>query len=115
MTARWTTATVAMFVFAAAAFAQAPKPADPKKEDTKTVKGQLPPNWKALGLTDKQVQEVYKIQSKYNDEIDSLEAKIKELKEKSKKDQVEVLTAEQKKRLEEILKEKAGTGDKKDK
>lgn len=107
--ARVFVAAIAVFAFTAAGFAQAPK-ADPKKE-----KGQLPPYWKMLGLTDKQIQEVYKIQGKYNDEIDTLEAKIKELKDKMSKERSEVLTAEQKKRLEEILKDKAGTGDKKDK
>lgn len=118
MSARSMLAAAAVFAFAAAGFTQAPaKPADPKKddakkEDPKTVKGQLPPNWKLLGLTDKQVQEIYKVQGKYNDEIDTLEAKIKELKDKMTKERAEVLTAEQKKRLEEILKEKSGTGDK---
>ena len=116
MPARWIVAVAAVFAFTAAGFAQAPKPADPKKDDkpaeTKKVSGVLPQNWKALGLTDKQVQEIYKIQGKYNDEIDTLEAKIKELKEKMSKERSEVLTAEQKKRLEEILKDKAGTGDK---
>ena len=73
-----------------------------------------PPNWRLLGLTDEQTQKVYKLQTKYNEEIDTLEAKIKELKDKLKKEQLTVLTAEQKKRLEDILKEKAGT-DKKDK
>jgi Spy/CpxP family protein refolding chaperone len=113
MPARWIVAVAVAFAFTAAGFAQAPaKPADPKKEDPKVVKGQLPPNWKLLGLTDKQVQEIYKIQGKYNDEIDTLEAKIKELKDKMSKERATVLTAEQKKRLEEILKEKSGTDDK---
>lgn len=76
------------------------------------AKGQLPMNWKALGLTDKQIQEVYKIQAKNRDEIDKLEAQIKELKAKTTKEQFEVLTPEQKKRLEEILKGKAGGTDK---
>jgi Spy/CpxP family protein refolding chaperone len=85
---------------------QAPAPgakAEPK------AKGQLPQNWKNLGLTDKQIQDVYKIQAKHNEEIDKLEAKIKEHKEQMAKERLEVLTPEQKKRLEEILKGKAGT------
>ena len=116
MPARWITAAVAVFAFTAAGFAQAPKPAEPKKDDkpadTKKASGVLPQNWKQLGLTDKQVQDIYKIQGKYNDEIDTLEAKIKELKDKMSKERAIVLTAEQKKRLEEILKEKSGTEDK---
>ncbi len=66
-------------------------------------KGVLPPNWKKIGLTDAQVQEVYKVQGKYNEEIDKLEAKIKELKATRDKEMKAVLTAEQKKRLEDIL------------
>ena len=84
-----------------------PKPKVDPKADPK-VKGQLPPNWKQLGLTDEQVQKVYKIQSKYNEDIDKLEAEIKELKAKMSKERSEVLTAEQKKRLEDILKTKSG-------
>ena len=126
MFARWSLALALVFA-AAPALAQKPdepkkadpKPADkkeePKKADPKKATGQLPMNWKALGLTDEQVQKVYKLQAKYNDDIDGLEAKIKELKDKMQKERLEVLTADQKKRLEDILKEKSGTGDKKDK
>lgn len=117
MFARWMLAVAAALLFGTLATAQAPtKPADPKpadkKEESKKVSGQLPTYWRMLGLTDDQVQKVYKVQAKYGDEIDTLEAKIKELKDKMAKERSEVLTAEQKKRLEEILKEKAGTGDK---
>ncbi len=102
-------------------FAQEPKPKDKpaeskkveaKKEDPKASKGQLPANWKLLGLTDKQTKTVYDLQAKANEQMDKLEAEIKSLKEKLKKESLEVLTAEQKKRLEEILKEKSGTSDK---
>ncbi|QJX00388.1 hypothetical protein [Frigoriglobus tundricola] len=82
-----------------------------KKDDTATkVKGVLPQNWKKLGLTDTQVQDIYKIQNKYNDEINKLDSKIKELKAVRDKEERAVLTPEQKKRLEEIL-----TGKDKDK
>ncbi|MBY0455928.1 MAG: hypothetical protein K2V38_01175 [Gemmataceae bacterium] len=79
---------------------------DDKKDTTKDegkLKGTLPPNWKKLGLTEKQVQEVYKVQAKYRDEIDKLEAKIRELKAAREKEEKAVLTDEQKKRLEDIL------------
>lgn len=75
------------------------KPAEPVGK----VKGVLPPNWKKIGLTDTQVQNVYKIQNKYNDQIDELTAKIAELKATRDKEMKAVLTAEQKKRLEDIL------------
>ncbi|MEO2087896.1 MAG: hypothetical protein ABGY75_00135 [Gemmataceae bacterium] len=98
-------------VAASVGFAQ-DKPKD-AKPDSK-AKGQLPQYWKQLGLTDEQVQKVYKIQAKYNEDIDKLEAQIKDMKEKMAKERATVLTAEQKKRLEDIIKEKVG-GDKKDK
>ena len=92
---------------------QAPNPGkDAKDKEVKSepkAKGQLPMNWKQLGLTDKQIQDIYKIQGKHGEDIDKLEAQIKELKAKIVKERLEVLTPEQKKRLEEILKGKAGT------
>lgn len=76
---------------------------DPKKDPPAKVKGQLPQYWGKLGLSTEQKQSIYKIQNKYDGEIDRLEAKIKELKESRLKDMRGVLTADQKKRLEEIL------------
>jgi hypothetical protein len=76
---------------------------DKKDEPTPKLKGVLPANWKKLGLTDSQVQEIYKVQGKYNSEIEKLEAKIAELKTKRDKELKEVLTPEQKKRLDDIL------------
>ncbi len=104
----------AAFLIVGGLVGQEAKPGDPKPKvgDTKApepkAKGQLPQNWKQLGLTDDQVQKVYKVQAKYNDDIDKLEAQIKDLKAKMSKERSEVLTAEQKKRLEEILKGKSG-------
>lgn len=77
---------------------------DAKKDDPPVkAKGVLPPNWKKIGLTEDQVQTIYKIQGKYNDEIDKLEAKIKDLKTTKDKEMKAVLSADQKKKLEEIL------------
>ncbi|MBY0513347.1 MAG: hypothetical protein K2P78_05490 [Gemmataceae bacterium] len=84
---------------------------DPKKDDPKTTekkddpkaKGFLPQNWGKLGLTDAQKQDVYKIQNKYNADIDKLEAQIKDLKAVRDKEMKAVLTPEQKKRLDDIL------------
>lgn len=84
---------------------------DPKKEDTPAkAKGMLPTYWGQLGLSEEQKQKVYKVQNKYGEEIEKLETKIKELKEKRDKDRYDLLSAEQKKRLEAIIKEKAGGG-----
>jgi hypothetical protein len=67
------------------------------------VKGMLPRNWGKLGLADSQVQNIYRIQNKYNEEIDKLQAKIAELKATRDKEMKDVLTPDQKKRLEDIL------------
>lgn len=81
-----------------------------KKEDPKAkkdepagkVKGQLPPNYKKLGLSDAQVQEIYKLQAKYAAELAALKAKEDEVKAARDKEVRAVLTPDQKKRLEEI-------------
>jgi hypothetical protein len=109
------TARALLFLGLAVAFTGSVIGQDKKKDDPKAepkAKGFLPTYWRDLGLSDAQKQEVYKIQAKYGDEIDVLEAKIKELKGKMAKERMTVLTPEQKKRLEEIVKEKTGTGDK---
>lgn len=73
-----------------------------KGEDVK-LRGQLPPNWGKLGLSEEQKQKIYQIQNKYNAEIARLEAQVKELRAKRDQEMRSVLTEEQKKRLEEIL------------
>jgi Spy/CpxP family protein refolding chaperone len=101
--------------------AQEAKKEDPKakKEDPKETKkdepvgkfgGKLPANYKKLGLNDSQTHQIYKIQGKYNEEIDKLNARVKELRETRDKEVRAVLTPDQKKRLEEIV-----TGKDKDK
>ena len=73
-----------------------------KKKDPVRLKGYLPRNYKKLGLTDKQVQAIYKVQGGYKDRIEELQATIKKLKQEQD-DKVEaVLTPEQLKRLKEI-------------
>ncbi|MBX9624184.1 MAG: hypothetical protein K2X82_10280 [Gemmataceae bacterium] len=90
---------------------------DAKKDDAKPgkkdepagkVKGTLPPNWGKIGLTDDQKQEVYKVQTKYNGEIEKLEGKIKELKTARDKEMRAVLTADQKKTLQDLFSKKGG-------
>jgi Spy/CpxP family protein refolding chaperone len=94
-----------------------PKKDEPAKKDEKKdepmtkAKGMLPANWGKLGLTEDQKQKVYRVQNKYNEEIDLLELKIKELKEKMAKERFEVLTPEQKKRLRDLAEGKSGSTD----
>lgn len=99
----------ALIVLSGGSLGQDNKPKEEPKKSVKQdvpstkLKGRLPPNWSKLGLTDTQVQEVYRVQNKYDAEIDKLEAKIAELKANKTKESRDVLTAEQKKRLDEIL------------
>jgi Spy/CpxP family protein refolding chaperone len=83
-----------------------PKAAKTKDEPGAPVKGVLPQYWGKLGLTDDQKQEVYKVQAKYNAEIDKLEAKIKELKAARDREMKGVLTADQRKALQDIYSKK---------
>lgn len=76
---------------------------DKKDEPAGKVKGTLPANYGKLGLTDAQVQEIYRTRNKYNDEIAKLKNKIAELETTRDKETKAVLTAEQKKRLDDIL------------
>ena len=89
------------------------KAAPPAKVEPKSarepVKGYLPPNWKQLGLSNAQKDKITSIAGQYGAEIDTLEERIKELKAKKSREQLEVLSDDQKKRLEEIYKRKAGT------
>jgi|SRR5208282_399155 len=66
------------------------------------AKGTLPQNWKKLGLTDDQVQKVYRIETDYREKIGVLEAKIKQLKDEQKMQMEGILTDAQKARLKEI-------------
>src|SRR6516162_1765922 len=57
-----------------------------KDEPTGKAKGKLPANYKKLGLTDAQVQEIYRIDAKYAAELAQLKAKEDELKATRDKD-----------------------------
>lgn len=81
---------------------------DAPKDPPARAKGFLPQYWKDLGLSDDQKQKVYTVQNKYADQIDKLEAQIKDLKAKER---LEVLTADQKKKLEQVVKAKVGGGE----
>lgn len=92
---------------------------DPKKEEppTQRLRGQLPANYKKLGLNDDQVQKIYRIQADYQGKVKELEDQIKKLKTQEKGDIEKVLTKAQRERLKEILtgEEKKGDDKKEDK
>lgn len=79
------------------------KGATPVPGNETVIRGQLPPYWGKLSLSDEQKQKIYQIQSKFNGEIARLEAQVKELRAKRDQEMRSVLTEEQKKRLEELL------------
>lgn len=66
------------------------------------AKGQLPANFKKLGLRDDQVSKIYTIQSGYRTKVADLTKQINELKSKEKAEVDSILTPEQKTRLKEL-------------
>ncbi len=70
-----------------------------KKEDPK---GRIPPGWSKLDLTADQKASIHKVSVKYKEDIDKLKAKIKELETEERQEMVKLLTADQKKKLQEI-------------
>ena len=84
-------------------------PTDDKSDKAPDAKmrGQLPQNWNKLGLSDKQKQDVYKVQNEYRTKIDALKKQIEDLTGTEKKEMEKLLTPAQKERLKEILTGKA--------
>jgi hypothetical protein len=81
------------------------------KDDTRPsarLRGQLPPNYRQLGLSEEQRQSIYKIQNEFSDKIEDLEKQIEKLKTERGRAYVKVLTKAQKDRLDEIQKGKSG-------
>jgi hypothetical protein len=82
------------------------KAGDEPKAPAPRAKGQLPPGFKKLGLSDGQVQKVYLIQAAYKAKVDELDQKIRELKHQQRVEEYQVLTDAQKARLKELGEEK---------
>ncbi len=83
--------------------------AQDKGKDTPSAKfrGQLPPNWGKLALSEEQKQKIYEIQSKVRVKVDELKAQIKDLQNQERKDMEKVLTDAQRAMLREIIAGKA--------
>jgi len=75
-----------------------------KKEDGSGVKikGFLPANFKKLGLSEDQKQQIYRIQGTYREKIAALDKQKAELKKQEKAEVAKVLTPAQQARLKEI-------------
>jgi hypothetical protein len=92
----------AAFVAVASPWVAGQDPAKPKDPAPK-MRGQLPPNWGKLGLSDEQKQKVYAAQTKYREKIDTLKKQMADLLDQEKKEMEGVLTDAQKSRLREIV------------
>jgi hypothetical protein len=81
---------------------------DTKKEEPAVVavRASLPKGWKALGLTDKQKQDVLKTRAQYTAKRQALEEQIKALKTEEMTALEKLLTDAQKQRLKELNKAK---------
>ena len=77
---------------------------DDKKPDDKEpkAKGTLPQYWKKIGLSDEQLQKVYKVESSYRTKIDALKQQMDDLKHEEKMEMDKILTDAQKVRLKEL-------------
>ncbi len=74
--------------------------------DTTTSRGQLPPNFKKLGLSDDQTAKIRDIHSSYRAKIADLEQKLRDLRKQELAEELGVLTDAQKERLKELAQEK---------
>src|SRR5262245_22479218 len=77
----------------------------PKKADADSgakARGQLPPGWNKIGLTDDQKKQIYKVESDINTQINDLKKKIDQLQSEKKTAMLKVLTEDQKTKLKEL-------------
>jgi hypothetical protein len=77
---------------------------DDKKPDEPTtkLKGKLPTHFKKLGLSDKQIQDIFKIEAGYTDKTDALKKQLADLTKAEHQEEMNVLTDEQKTHLKEL-------------
>jgi hypothetical protein len=73
-----------------------------KKDPESKPKGTLRPSWKKLGLSEDQVQEIYKVQTDYRSKIEALEQQLQDLRLQQYGSELEVLTDAQTARLRDL-------------
>lgn len=73
-----------------------------QKTAAKKFRGRLPNNFRQLGLSQKQIDEIYGVQKKYHDRIDELTKQLEALEAQEDQEIHAVLTTEQKTKLEEL-------------
>ena len=76
-----------------------------EKKTRKKPRGRVPNHYGKLGLSPKQKETIYGIQAKYQKQIEVLEQQLAELEQQEDEEVSEVLTDDQKERLQEILAE----------
>jgi hypothetical protein len=85
---------------------------DKKPDDPAKVKGKLPAHFKKLGLSDQQMQQIFKIEASYAEKIDAAKKQLADLVAAQHHDVDNVLTDEQKTHLKELLTADVGSKDK---
>jgi len=83
----------------------AEEPAPPKTR--KKPRGRVPNHYGKIGLTNEQKDEIYAIQAKYREQIDTLQEQINEIQQEEASEIYLVLTDNQKESLKKILTEVA--------
>lgn len=76
-----------------------------KKKAKRKYRGRLPNYYKKAGVTEAQTKKIYAIQLSYYDKIKQLEKQLSDLKDKRNAEVEAVLTATQKKKVEELREE----------
>ena len=76
-----------------------------KKKAKRKYRGRLPFYYKKAGVTEAQTKKIYAIQLSYYDKIKQLEKQLSDLKDKRNAEVEAVLTATQKKKVEELREE----------
>jgi hypothetical protein len=94
--------TLLALVMLGAAYQEKDKDKEKKAEEPGKLKGTLPANFKKVGLSDEQVQKVYKIRIDYKAKMDDLKKQMDRLKADEKEALDKVLTPGQLKRLREL-------------
>ena len=87
---------------------------DDKKPDEPAtkLKGKLPAHFRKLGLSDQQMQQIFKIEAGYADKVEALQKQLADLKKAEHHDIDNVLTDEQKAHLKELLTADVGNKEK---
>jgi hypothetical protein len=66
------------------------------------LKGYLPKNFKRLGLSDEQKQQIYRLRATYKNKLDQLKKQMDEMRHEEKVEVEKLLTPAQRARLKEI-------------